>query len=65
MVNFTSTAAQDFLEMFVHHLATISLLVLSWTCHLHRVGSIVLLVHDFADHWLGRHTLQCTFSQNK
>merc|ERR1712088_1071808 len=27
-------------------------MVLSWTCHLHRVGSLVLLVHDFADHWL-------------
>ena len=27
---------KDFLEMFIHHLATISLMVLSWTCHLHR-----------------------------
>ena len=52
---------QDFLEMFLHHIVTISLMVLSWTCHLHRIGSIVLLVHDFADHWLelaklGRYT---------
>ena len=36
-------------------------MVLSWTCHLHRIGSIVLLVHDFSDHWLelaklGRYT---------
>ena len=75
---------KDFWEMFVHHVATIALMVLSWTCHLHRcpkfeisifsrrvvpwttsnitttwllicwrrVGSLVLLVHDFADHWL-------------
>jgi len=47
--------------MFIHHLATISLMVLSWTCHLHRIGSVVLLLHDFADHWLelaklGRYT---------
>ena len=27
---------QDFWEMFVHHVATIALMVLSWTCHLHR-----------------------------
>ena len=63
--------------MFIHHLATISLMVLSWTCHLHRyliyaqrrymikniyrIGSVVLFLHDFADHWLelaklGRYT---------
>ena len=29
---------QDFWEMFVHHVATIALMVLSWTCHLHRLS---------------------------
>ena len=38
--------------MFIHHVATLALLVLSWTNHMHRMGSLVLLVHDFADHWL-------------
>merc|ERR1719397_1428744 len=49
---FVDVKRKDFWEMFVHHVATIALMVLSWTCHLHRVGSLVLLVHDFADHWL-------------
>ena len=38
--------------MFIHHIATLSLLILSWTNHMHRMGSLVLLVHDFADHWM-------------
>jgi hypothetical protein len=37
-----NTASQDFWEMFVHHVATIALMVLSWTCHLHRWLTIVL-----------------------
>ena len=44
---------QDFWEMFIHHIATLALLlILSWTNHIHRMGSLVLLIHDFADHWL-------------
>ena len=38
--------------MFIHHVATLLLLILSWTNHMHRMGSLVLLIHDFADHWL-------------
>ena len=38
--------------MFIHHLATLALLTLSWSNHMHRMGSLVLIVHDFADHWL-------------
>ena len=38
--------------MFIHHIATLALLILSWTNHMHRMGSLVLLIHDFADHWL-------------
>jgi len=61
ITQFFDVKRKDFLEMFIHHLATISLMVLSWTCHLHRIGSVVLLLHDFADHWLelaklGRYT---------
>ena len=43
---------QDFWEMFIHHVATLALLTLSWSNHMHRMGSLVLIVHDFADHWL-------------
>ena len=48
----TSDFCQDFWEMFIHHIATLALLVFSWTNHMHRMGSLVLLIHDFADHWL-------------
>ena len=43
---------KDFAEMFIHHLATLALLTLSWTTQMHRIGSLVILVHDFADHWM-------------
>lgn len=35
--------------MFIHHLVTVALLSFSWACNLHRVGALVLLIHDFAD----------------
>lgn len=38
--------------MFLHHGATLALLGLSWTNQMHRMGSLVLMVHDFADHWM-------------
>lgn len=38
--------------MFVHHIVTLLLLSLSWICNLHRVGSLVLVVHDCADIFL-------------
>ena len=47
-----SVLFQDFWEMFVHHVATLALLTLSWTNHMHRMGSLVLMVHDITDHWL-------------
>ncbi|KAM7311687.1 hypothetical protein ISCGN_008594 [Ixodes scapularis] len=40
---------KDFWQMFVHHILTILLLSFSWACNLHRIGSLVLIVHDFAD----------------
>lgn len=38
--------------MFVHHIVTLLLLSLSWICNLHRVGSLVLVIHDCADIFL-------------
>ena len=39
----------DFVEMFIHHITTILLMGLSWTCNLIRVGTLVLVIHDCAD----------------
>lgn len=43
---------KDFWQMFVHHILTLILLALSWVCNLHRVGSLVLVIHDCADIFL-------------
>lgn len=43
---------KDFWQMFVHHILTLLLLALSWVCNLHRVGSLVLVIHDCADIFL-------------
>jgi ceramide synthetase len=43
---------KDFWQMFFHHILTLVLIALSWICNLHRVGSLVLLVHDCADIFL-------------
>lgn len=49
---FVDVKRKDFWQMFVHHMITIVLIALSWVCNLHRVGSLVLLVHDCADIFL-------------
>jgi len=49
---FFDVKRKDFLEMFIHHITTISLLAFSWTCNLTRCGALVLVVHDFADIFL-------------
>ncbi|XP_049879537.1 ceramide synthase 5-like [Pectinophora gossypiella] len=46
---FWDVKRKDFWQMFVHHIATIALLSFSWVCNLHRVGTLVLLLHDCAD----------------
>ena len=40
---------RDFTEFFLHHVATLLLLVASWLTSFHRVGALILLVHDIAD----------------
>ncbi len=49
---FSDVRRSDFWEMFAHHVATIALLALSWTCNLFRVGTLVIWVHDCADVFL-------------
>lgn len=40
---------QDFLIMFIHHLATVSLISFSYVNNMVRVGSLVMCVHDASD----------------
>ncbi|XP_054644429.1 ceramide synthase 6 isoform X3 [Dunckerocampus dactyliophorus] len=40
---------QDFLIMFLHHMATISLITFSYVNNMARVGSLVMCLHDAAD----------------
>uniref|UniRef100_A0A6M2DJD1 Protein transporter n=1 Tax=Xenopsylla cheopis TaxID=163159 RepID=A0A6M2DJD1_XENCH len=49
---FTDVRRKDFWQMFVHHCATITLMAFSWICNMHRIGTLVLLVHDCADIFL-------------
>lgn len=49
---FFDVKRKDFWQMFVHHMVTLLLMALSWVCNLHRVGSLVLVVHDCADIFL-------------
>jgi hypothetical protein len=49
---FFDVKRKDFWQMFAHHVITLTLIALSWICNLHRVGSLVLLVHDCADIFL-------------
>jgi len=49
---FFDVKRKDFWEMFVHHNTTIALMMFSWTAHFTRIGTLVLFVHDCADHLL-------------
>ncbi|RWS26193.1 ceramide synthase 6-like protein [Leptotrombidium deliense] len=40
---------KDFWQMFIHHIVTVMLLCFSWACNLQRIGTLVLVIHDFAD----------------
>lgn len=46
---FFDVQRKDFWVMFVHHVVTLCLLGFSWACNLIRVGTLVLVIHDFAD----------------
>ncbi|XP_044741192.1 ceramide synthase 6 [Chrysoperla carnea] len=46
---FWDVKRKDFWQMFIHHIATILLMALSWICNLFRIGTLVLVVHDCAD----------------
>ncbi|CAF0983971.1 unnamed protein product, partial [Didymodactylos carnosus] len=49
---FIDVKRKDFWQMFLHHIATISLLSFSYIVNFVRVGSLVLVIHDCGDYWL-------------
>lgn len=48
-VNALHLMSQDFLLMFLHHVATISLITFSYVNNMARVGTLVMCLHDAAD----------------
>jgi hypothetical protein len=40
---------KDYLEMMVHHVATICLVSASFLYHEHNIGLVILFIHDFSD----------------
>ncbi|XP_065648708.1 ceramide synthase 6 [Hydra vulgaris] len=49
---FTDTKRKDFVQLFVHHILTITLLSGSYIIGHFRIGSIIVWLHDAADYWL-------------
>lgn len=49
ITQFSDTKRKDFWQMFAHHIVTILLIVLSWACNFHRIGCLVIAIHDIAD----------------
>jgi len=49
---FIDEKLKDFVEMVLHHIATIMLITFCLSAHHHRVGSLVLILHDFVDIFL-------------
>eukprot|EP00092_Neocalanus_flemingeri_P033830 GFUD01036788.1.p1 GENE.GFUD01036788.1~~GFUD01036788.1.p1 ORF type:complete len:363 (-),score=88.20 GFUD01036788.1:37-1125(-) len=52
ITQFFDVKRKDFWEMFIHHNTTIALMMFSWSTHFTRVGTLVLIIHDCADHLL-------------
>ncbi len=50
--HFYEVRRNDFWALFIHHCAAIFLMVLSWTCNLWRVGTLVLWSHKQTDGFL-------------
>ena len=49
---FTDTKRKDFLQQFIHHVATLTLLLGSYVLSLYRFGAVIMFIHDTADFWL-------------
>lgn len=42
----------DYVELFIHHLVTLTLLLFSYLLNFHRIGLVVLVLHDVSDVFL-------------
>lgn len=49
---FYDTKRKDFIQQFIHHVATLTLLLGSYILSLYRFGAIIMYIHDTADFWL-------------
>ncbi|KAK2161051.1 hypothetical protein LSH36_122g08000 [Paralvinella palmiformis] len=49
---FMDVKRKDFVEMIIHHVATIGLMCFSWADGMVRIGTLVLVVHDAVDYWM-------------
>jgi hypothetical protein len=65
MSQFMDIKRKDFVEMTIHHFATISLMSMSWSANMVRVGTLVLVVHDATDYILefAKLTKYCRYSK--
>ena len=52
ITHFNDTKRKDFLQQFVHHIATIILITGSYLIAHFRYGSVIMLLHDASDYWL-------------
>jgi len=50
--HFFDVQRKDSMQMFVHHLVTISLMSFSWFNNFVRVGCFIVVLHDAVDFWL-------------
>lgn len=50
--HFFDIKRKDFWIMLIHHIIALLLLIMSWFCRFHRVGSLVIVTLDFAECFL-------------
>ncbi|CAH8521719.1 unnamed protein product [Schistosoma turkestanicum] len=49
---FYEVKRSDFKVLLMHHISTVLLLTFSYVTNYHRVGAVVLILHDIADCWM-------------
>jgi len=49
---FIDAKRKDFYQMFIHHIVTILLIFSSYAVDQHRIGVVIMFLHDASDFWL-------------